>query len=66
MSAETVTPVEPRTGMTDEEREAWEKLTPEEQLAKLRAAIRRGLDSGVSRDSMDQIWERIQARRADA
>jgi hypothetical protein len=44
----------------------WGSLPPDEQLACLRAAIQRGVDSGPSDLAMDEIWARLRARHADA
>ncbi len=52
--------------MTAAEEARWNALPPEEQLARLRAAIQRGIDSGASKLSMDDIWAKVAARQGDA
>ena len=53
---------EPKAVMTANELARWNALPADEQLARLRAAIRRGVESGPSDLTMDQIWERVGAR----
>jgi hypothetical protein len=45
--------------MTPEERARWNELPVDEQLARLRAAIKRGVDGGPTDATMDQIWAKI-------
>lgn len=52
--------------MTPEELARWNELPADEQLARLRAAVRRGIDSGLSDATMDEIWAKIRARHPDA
>jgi hypothetical protein len=58
--------VQPKAVMTPEELARWNKLPADEQLARLRAAIKRGADSGTSEPTVDQIWAKIRARHLDA
>jgi hypothetical protein len=48
--------------MSPTEQGRWGSLPPDEQLARLRAAIQRGVDSGPSDLTMDEIWARLRAR----
>ena len=66
MTTETVDDIRPEAVMSPEELERWKALPADEQLARLRAAIQQGLDSGRSELDMDQIWNRIRARHPDA
>jgi hypothetical protein len=66
MSIETKDDREPGAVMSDEELRRWNALTPEEQLLRLRKAIRTGIESGPSSETMDQIWARLRARHPDA
>jgi hypothetical protein len=66
MSAKTIDDVQPKAVMTPEELARWNELSADDQLAQLRAAVRRGVDSGPSDATMDQIWARIRARHPDA
>jgi hypothetical protein len=66
MGAKTIDDVQPKAVMTPTELARWSELPAEEQLAQLRAAIQRGIDSGPADITMDQIWARIRARHLDA
>ncbi len=66
MSTKTQDDIQPKAVMSPDELERWNALAPVEQLARLRAAIQRGLDSGPAELNMDQIWTRIRARHPDA
>jgi hypothetical protein len=45
MSTETLANVQPKAVMTPDELARWNQLPADEQLARLRAAIQRGIDS---------------------
>jgi hypothetical protein len=66
MGTETVDDVQPKAVMTADELARWNQLPVDEQLARLRAAIRRGIESGPSDMTVDQIWAKIGARHRDA
>jgi hypothetical protein len=66
MSIKTINDVQPKAVMTPEELAHWDELPAEEQLARLRAAIQRGIDSASSDITMDEIWAKIRARHPDA
>ncbi len=66
MSTKTVDDVQPKAVMTADELARWNQLPADEQLARLRAAIRRGIESGPSDMTVDQIWAKIRARHPDA
>jgi hypothetical protein len=66
MGAKTIDDIQPKAVMTPEELARWNELPAGEQLARLRAAVRRGVDSGLSDATMDQIWAKIRARHPDA
>jgi hypothetical protein len=66
MGTKTINDVQQKAVMTPEELAMWEELPADEQLARLRAAIRLGLDSGSTDATMDQIWAKIRARHPDA
>ena len=66
MNAPTIIDVELQAAMTDDELRLWEALPPTEQLARLRAAIDKGVASGPTDLTMDAIWSRLQARHPDA
>jgi hypothetical protein len=66
MGAKTIDDVQPKAVMTPAELARWSELPAEEQLARLRAAIQRGIDSGPTDATMDQIWAKIRARHPDA
>jgi hypothetical protein len=57
--------IQPKAVMTPGEEERWDALPPEEQLARLRAAIGRGIDSGPAEITMDEIWAELRARHPD-
>ena len=50
---------------TETERAAFEKLTPEEKRIFLDSELKKGLKSGVSEKSMDELWEEAK-REAEA
>jgi hypothetical protein len=66
MGTKTIDDVQPKAVMTPEEVARWNELPADEQLARLRAAIRSGVDSGPADITMDQIWAKIRARHPDA
>ena len=66
MGIKTIDDVQPRAVMTPDEVARWNELPADEQLARLRAAIRRGVDSGPADATMDQIWAKIRAHHSDA
>jgi hypothetical protein len=47
MSTKTLDNVQPKALMTPHELARWNQLPADEQLARLRAAIERGIDSGL-------------------
>lgn len=62
----TLSDVQPKSVMTDDELKAWEALPAAEQLARLRAAIDKGIASGTSSRSMDEILQSVLARHPNA
>jgi hypothetical protein len=66
MVIKTINDVQPKAVMTPEELARWNELPADEQLARLRSAIQRGVDSGSTNLTMDQIWAKIRARHPDA
>lgn len=66
MHTKTADDIQPKAVMTPDEQARWNALPPAEQLARLRAAIQRGVDSGPGELTMDQIWAKLQARHGDA
>ena len=66
MAAKTTDDFQPKAVMSPDEQARWDALPPEEQLARLRAAIARGVDSGPAHITMDEIWARLRARHHDA
>jgi hypothetical protein len=62
MTTKTSNDVQPKAVMTPDEIARWNELPADEQLARLRAAIRRGVESGSTEATMDQIWDKIRAR----
>jgi hypothetical protein len=66
MATKTVDDIQPKAVMSPDEQARWDALPPEEQLARLRAAIERGVDSGAADVTMDDIWARLRARHHDA
>jgi hypothetical protein len=66
MATKTTDNIEPKALMSSDERARWDALLPEEQLARLRSAIQRGVDSGPSNLTMDQIWALLRARHPNA
>jgi hypothetical protein len=66
MSTKTLDNVQPKAVMTPDELVRWNELPADEQLARLRAAIQRGIDSGLAHVTMDEIWVKIRARHPDA
>jgi len=65
MNTKTLDDVQPKAVMTLDELARWNELPPDEQLARLRTAIQRGIDSGPADVTMDEIWARIRARNPD-
>ena len=66
MGIKTIDDVQPKAVMTPEELARWNELPADEQLARLRAAIKRGVDSGPTDATTDKIWAKIRARHPDA
>jgi hypothetical protein len=66
MSTKTADDIQPKAIMSADEQARWDALAPEEQLARLRAAIERGVDSGAADVTMDEIWAKLRARHHDA
>ena len=66
MPTKTADDIQPKAVMSPDERARWDALPPEERLARLRAAIERGVDSGQAQVTMDEIWARLRARHHDA
>jgi len=66
MATKTIDDIQPKAVMSPNEQGRWGSLPPDEQLARLRAAIQRGVGSGPSDLTMDEIWARLRARHADA
>ena len=66
MTTKTADDIQPKAVMSPDEQARWDALPPDEQLARLRAAIERGVDSGPTQLTMDEIWARLRARHHDA
>jgi hypothetical protein len=66
MPTKTLDDIQPKAVMSPDEQARWDALPPEEQLARLRTAIQRGVDSGPAEVTMDEIWARLRARHRDA
>ena len=66
MSTLTTNNVQPKAVMTPDEQAVWDALPAAEQLTRLRSAVQRGIDSGPSDLTMDQIWSKLRARHANA
>jgi hypothetical protein len=66
MATKTADDIQPKAVMSPEEQARWDALPPEEQLARLRAAIERGVNSGPAKLTMDEIWAKLRARHHDA
>jgi hypothetical protein len=66
MATKTADDIQPKAMMNPEEQARWDALPPEEQLARLRAVIQRGVDSGPAKLTMDEIWAPLRARHSDA
>lgn len=66
MNTTTMDDIQPKAVMTSEEEARWNALAADQQLARLRAAVQRGINSGASRLTMDQIWAGLQAQHANA
>jgi hypothetical protein len=66
MATKIVDDIQPKAVMSPDEQARWDSLPPEEQLARLRAAIERGIDSGPAHVTMDDIWDKLRARHSDA
>jgi hypothetical protein len=56
----------PKAVMTEAELAAWDVLPPAEKRVRLRAAIEKGMASGVSSRSMDDILDAALAKSANA
>jgi hypothetical protein len=59
MAAKTTDDIQPKAVMSADEQAQLDALSPEEQLARLRA-------SGPAHITMDEIWTRLRARHHDA
>ena len=66
MAAKTTDDIQPKAAMSSDEQAQLDALSQEEQLARLRAAIERGVDSGPAHVTMDEIWARLRAYHHDA
>lgn len=66
MTTNTLDDIQPKAVMSPDELARWDALPPEEQLMRLRAIIERGVESGPSNLTMDQIWAKLRARHSDA
>ena len=55
MGIKTIDDVQPKAVMTPEELARWNELPADEQLARLRAAIKRGVDKAVAREIMVEV-----------
>lgn len=67
MSKDKILPdIEPSATMTKAEAEAWAALPAAEQLERLRRAIDKGVASGFSERTMDDIWAEASRRNPDA
>ena len=66
MATRTADDIQPKAVMSPDEQARWDTLAPEEQLARLRAAVERGVSSGPANLTMDEIWARLRARHHDA
>ena len=66
MATKTADDIQPKAVMSPEEQARWDALPPEEQLARLRAAIERGVNSGPAKLTMDEMWAKLRARHRDA
>jgi len=62
MSPNTINDVQPKAVMTPDELARWNELPADERLARLRAALRRGIESGPADVTTDEIWAKIRAR----
>ena len=58
MATKKIDDIQPKAVMSPTEQGRWGSLPPDEQLARLRAAIQRGVGSGPSDLTMDEIWAR--------
>jgi len=56
MRANTINDVQPKAAMTPDEVARWNELPADEQLARLRSALQRGIDVGLAGVTMDRIW----------
>jgi hypothetical protein len=66
MTTKTADDIQPKAVMSADEQARWDALPPEEQLARLRAAIQHGVDSGPAKLTMDEIWATLRDRHLDA
>jgi hypothetical protein len=66
MAAKTTDDIQPKAVMSPHEQAQWDALPRQAQLARMRAAIESGVDSGPARVSMNEIWARLRARHHDA
>ena len=64
--SDTVNDVQPKSVMSESELAAWAELSPTEQLARLRAAIDKGVKSGSSGKTMDDVWNEALRRQKNA
>lgn len=66
MTIEIRDDIQPKAVMTPDELARWNALPPGVQLARLRAAIQAGRDSGLANITMDELWAKVRARHSDA
>ena len=66
MAAKTTDDIHPKAVMRPDEQAQWDALARQTQLARLRAAIERGVNSGPAHITMDEIWARLRAHHHDA
>jgi hypothetical protein len=66
MTTKTADDIQPKAVMSPVEQAQWGVLPPKARIARLRAAIERGVDSGPAHLTMDEIWARLRARHHDA
>ena len=62
MNTKVLDDIQPMAVMSAEDLTRWNALPPEEQLARLRTAIDRGIESGPTDLTVEQIWARLRAR----
>ena len=62
MNTKVLDDIQPKAVMSAEELTRWNALPPEEQIARLRAAIDSGVESGPTDLTVEQIWARLRDR----